>query len=270
MANRRMLCKDIVESDLFYELTPLQQSLYMHLSVLADDDGFVGNAKITTKSVGGNESDLLQLVELSFLIKFDRIYLISDWLINNQLKNDRYKESSYENLRNQIVVDINGKYALVKDINMNEYEIVSDTNPRRIPHVSKLFPQDSKVQLKEVEVRSVEGNGGYVSKDLGSSVEDSRKTLKNGESESNDIDSKNENRLPIVNWRRLSELSNDDEDELKLLIHVWADRVGGSEAGKIISLAIDNAHQNHKLTIPVVKKYLEQWMNEKITSVNQI
>ncbi|CUS26829.1 Putative DNA replication protein [Paucilactobacillus oligofermentans DSM 15707 = LMG 22743] len=253
MANRRMLCKDIVESDLFYELTLLQQALYMHLSVLADDDGFVGNAKTTTKIIGGEESDLLRLVELSFLIKFDRIYLISDWLINNQLKNDRYKESSYENLRNQIVVDVNGKYSQLKDINMNEYEILPDTNPRRISYVSKLVPQDSKDQFNEVEGSLVEGRIGDGSKDLGRLVKGSRETLKNGESVNTDINSKNKNRLPITTWRRLSELSKNDEAELKLLMHVWTDRVGETEADKIISLAIDNAHQNHKLTIPVVK-----------------
>ena len=45
MANRRMFSNDIADTDKFLEMPPTSQSLYFHLGLKADDDGFVASPK---------------------------------------------------------------------------------------------------------------------------------------------------------------------------------------------------------------------------------
>ena len=45
MANKRMFSKQIIDSDAFLEMPLSTQALYFHLSMRADDDGFLNNAK---------------------------------------------------------------------------------------------------------------------------------------------------------------------------------------------------------------------------------
>ena len=45
MAERRMFAKSIIDSDAFLDMPLSTQALYFHLSMRADDEGFVGNPK---------------------------------------------------------------------------------------------------------------------------------------------------------------------------------------------------------------------------------
>lgn len=45
MAERRMLSKTIINSGLFLDLLSSAQNLYFHLSLNADDEGFVNSPK---------------------------------------------------------------------------------------------------------------------------------------------------------------------------------------------------------------------------------
>ena len=45
MAERRMFSKTIINSDLFLDLPSSAQNLYFHLSLNADDEGFVNSPK---------------------------------------------------------------------------------------------------------------------------------------------------------------------------------------------------------------------------------
>ena len=45
MAERRMMAKSIMDSDLFLDMPQSSQNLYFHLLLRADDDGFVGNPR---------------------------------------------------------------------------------------------------------------------------------------------------------------------------------------------------------------------------------
>ena len=45
MAERRMFAKVIVDSDAFLDMPLSTQALYFHLSMRADDDGFLNNAR---------------------------------------------------------------------------------------------------------------------------------------------------------------------------------------------------------------------------------
>ena len=58
MAQKRMFDKAITNSDEFLELPDSTQVLYFHLSMNADDDGFVNNWKSIMKMTGTKEDDL--------------------------------------------------------------------------------------------------------------------------------------------------------------------------------------------------------------------
>ena len=69
MADRRMFSKKITESDDFIEMPDSTQNLYFHLSMNADDDGFVDKPKGIIRMIGAKEDDLKVLIAKSFWIK---------------------------------------------------------------------------------------------------------------------------------------------------------------------------------------------------------
>lgn len=58
MANRRMFNKKLIDSDAFLDLPLSAQALYFHLSMRADDDGFIDNANRIQRMIGSNKDDL--------------------------------------------------------------------------------------------------------------------------------------------------------------------------------------------------------------------
>ena len=82
MADKRMFSLKIVDSDLFLDMPLSSQCLYFHLSMRADDDGFVNNPKKIIKIIGANEDDLKILIAKGFVIVFDQgIIVITHWKI---------------------------------------------------------------------------------------------------------------------------------------------------------------------------------------------
>lgn len=69
MAEKRMFSKQIIDSDAFLEMPLSTQALYFHLSMRADDDGFLNNAKKVMKIIGANQNDYDLLVAKSFVEK---------------------------------------------------------------------------------------------------------------------------------------------------------------------------------------------------------
>ena len=52
MAQKRMFNKTVIGSDEFLEMSDSAQNLYFHLSMEADDDGFVDNWKSIMRMTG--------------------------------------------------------------------------------------------------------------------------------------------------------------------------------------------------------------------------
>ena len=96
MAERRMFSKTIIDSDLFMDLPLEAQALYFHLSMRADDDGFIGNSKKLCRMLGVGEENLAILIEKELLIKFDSgVIAVKHWREHNQIRKDRYKATIY-------------------------------------------------------------------------------------------------------------------------------------------------------------------------------
>lgn len=112
MAQRRMLSKQITETDMFMDMPLSAQALYLHLIMNADDDGFIGNAKTILRMVGGSNDDLKLLIAKQFIITFDDgITVIRDWRIHNYIQKDRYHKTIYGNHLSELSTDSNGSYS---------------------------------------------------------------------------------------------------------------------------------------------------------------
>lgn len=120
MAERRMFAKTIIDSDAFLEMPLSAQALYFHLSMRADDDGFLNNAKKIQKTINASEDDLKILLLKRFIIAFDDgIIVIKHWRMNNYLRNDRHKPTVYQEELSMLEVKENGAYSLkIDDENM--------------------------------------------------------------------------------------------------------------------------------------------------------
>ena len=97
MAERRMFAKTIIDSDMFLDMPLSTQALYFHLSMRADDDGFINNPKKIQRMIGCADDDLKVLIAKNFIIPFESgIVVIKHWKIHNYIRNDRYKETVYQ------------------------------------------------------------------------------------------------------------------------------------------------------------------------------
>ena len=111
MANKRMFCLDIVNSDAFLDMPLSAQALYFHLGMRADDDGFIGNPKSIQRLAGASQDDLMLLITKRFLIAFDNgVIAIKHWRMNNYIQKDRKKDTVYIELLNSLEVKENGSY----------------------------------------------------------------------------------------------------------------------------------------------------------------
>ena len=95
MAERRMMAKSIIETDMFLDMPTSCQCLYFHLLLRADDDGFISNPKSIVRTLSASADDLKLLIAKQYLISFESgVVVIKDWKIHNYIRNDRYKASN--------------------------------------------------------------------------------------------------------------------------------------------------------------------------------
>lgn len=91
-----MFSMKIIDSDAFLDMPLSTQVLYFHLSMRADDDGFINNPKKIQRMVGASDDDLKLLLAKSFLIAFESgVVVIKHWKIHNYIRNDRYTPTVY-------------------------------------------------------------------------------------------------------------------------------------------------------------------------------
>ena len=111
MAERRMFAKTIIDSDAFLDMPLSAQALYFHLSMRADDDGFVNNPKKIQRMIGASDDDCKLLIMKRFVLTFESgVIVIKHWRVHNYIRNDRYKETVYKDEKSRIALKENGVY----------------------------------------------------------------------------------------------------------------------------------------------------------------
>jgi hypothetical protein len=125
-----MFAKTIIDSDAFLDMPMSTQALYFHLSMRADDDGFINNPKRIQRMIGASDDDLKLLIAKSFIITFESgVVVIKHWKIHNYIRNDRYKPTTYEDEKALLVEKDNKAYTLKSTLGIpNGYQM--DTQVR--------------------------------------------------------------------------------------------------------------------------------------------
>ncbi len=136
MAERRMFSKSIIDSDAFLEMPVLAQALYFHLSMRADDDGFINSPKKICRMIGANDDDMNVLLAKKFILSFTSgVIAIKHWRIHNYIQKDRYKPTNYIDEKSQLVVSENNSYSIgmkcVQDVSSVDTECIQDVSNSR-------------------------------------------------------------------------------------------------------------------------------------------
>lgn len=116
VADKRMMSKSVIDTDMFLDMPASTQCLYFHMLLRADDDGFLKNAKTIMRTVGASPDDIKLLIAKQYLIPFDTgIMVIKHWRIHNYIKKDRYKPTDCEEIK-LLEVNEKGEYVLAEPV----------------------------------------------------------------------------------------------------------------------------------------------------------
>lgn len=108
-----MFSNKVIGSDEFLEMPDSTQNLYFHLSMNADDDGFVDKVKSIMRMTGKKEDDLRILIAKKFIIPFESgVIVIRHWRVNNYLRSDRYRETQHLEEKSLLSTRENGEYSI--------------------------------------------------------------------------------------------------------------------------------------------------------------
>ncbi|HAP5409452.1 TPA: DNA replication protein [Enterococcus faecalis] len=137
-----MFAKTIIDSDAFLDMPLSTQSLYFHLSMRADDDGFINNPKKIQRMVGCGDDDLKLLIAKRFILVFDSgVIVIKHWKIHNYIRNDRYKPTLYQEEKAELVEKNSKAYTFKTEVLESESHLgIPDDN-----HVG--YQMDTQVRL---------------------------------------------------------------------------------------------------------------------------
>lgn len=160
MAQKRMFDKTITNSDDFLEMPDSSQNLYFHLSMNADDDGFINNWKSIMRMTGHKEDDLKVLVAKQFIIPFDSgVIVIRHWRINNYLRNDRYVETKFKDEKSKLTLDDNLVYQVdtngIHSIDKNRIDKNSIEEKKYIKEKKETYGTYKRVKLTEDEYQKL-------------------------------------------------------------------------------------------------------------------
>jgi hypothetical protein len=106
-----MFAKTIIDSDAFLDMPVTAQLLYFHLSMRADDDGFINKPKSIMRMCGCKDDDIKLLFAKKFVIPFESgIVVIKHWKIHNYIRKDTYTETKYKDEKSLLELDENNAY----------------------------------------------------------------------------------------------------------------------------------------------------------------
>jgi len=155
MSKRRMFNVEIVESDAFLDMPLTTQTLYFHLCMNADDDGFVNPKKIM-RMIGTQDDDLKVLIAKAYVLQFDSgVIVIKHWTINNLVRADIYRETTYINEKSLLGLNEFGAYTFEK---LAKYKLQKVKKPQWIKNRTKKKKQGSNDGTPAVHKRTENGS----------------------------------------------------------------------------------------------------------------
>lgn len=141
MTDKRMFSLSVCDTDWFLDLPLSTQSVYFHLNLRADDDGFVNNHKSILRKIGANANDYQLLVAKRFILEFESgVIVIKHWRMHNTIRPDRKQNTQFQEEYNQLMIKENKSYT-EKRLNM------PDTCPTLARQMSGARPQNDRIDI---------------------------------------------------------------------------------------------------------------------------
>lgn len=111
MAEKRMFTKKITDSSAFYQMPSSAQTLYFHLNMAADDDGFNNQIDLAIYKSHASIDDLKTLIDKRFVLAFDKgVIVIKHWRMHNAIRKDRYIPTPFQEELSQLILKENNSY----------------------------------------------------------------------------------------------------------------------------------------------------------------
>lgn len=120
-----MFAKTIIDSDVFLDMPLSAQALYFHLSMRADDDGFINNPRKIQRMIGASDDDCKLLIAKRFILTFESgVIVIKHWKIHNYIQRDRYKPTVYQKEMALLSENENRAYTeCIHDVSMSDTQV---------------------------------------------------------------------------------------------------------------------------------------------------
>lgn len=148
-----MFAKTIIDSDSFLDMPLSAQALYFHLSMRADDDGFVNNPKRIQRVVGCNDDDFNVLVAKRFILTFESgVIVIKHWRIHNYIRGDRKHDTTYRDEMALLEVKDNGAYSFnsgLKEIGCDDEPDVKPMTMRQKAYAESSLPYSFEYKIRQ-------------------------------------------------------------------------------------------------------------------------
>jgi len=220
MADRRMFSKTIIDSDDFLDMPLSTQSLYFHLAMRADDEGFINNPKKICRMIGSSQDELKLLIGKRFLLSFESgVVVIKHWLIHNMIRKDRMKETLYHEEKSRLGLKDNKVYTEIRE--SVDIPMVAE----RQPTDNQLSAQVSigKDRLEEVSIDKVKQKKPTQKQVFSNIISNYTNNIELVESLENFIDMRKsikakltENALKLL-LTKLNKITNDDDYKIEML-----------------------------------------------------
>jgi len=165
MAQRRMFAKTIIDSDAFLEMPLSSQTLYFHLSMRADDEGFINNPKSIMRIVGAKDDDMKLLIAKKFIIPFESgVVVIKHWKIHNYIQNDRFTPTKYPDEKAMLTVDKNSTYQIENSQCIhNGYTMDTQVRLGKVREGKDSKEEDTKKKTSRFAPPSIDELNSYIS-----------------------------------------------------------------------------------------------------------
>lgn len=149
-----MFAKKITESDVFLDMPSSTQMLYFHLSMNADDDGFVNNPKKIQRMCGASDDDFKLLIAKSFVILFESgVIVIKHWKMHNYIQSDRYRPTDYVEEKSMLGLKKNKAYTL--DEEKMDTRCIQDVSVGKVSKGKDSIGKDKDIEVEPEEVERV-------------------------------------------------------------------------------------------------------------------
>ena len=155
MARRRMFSAELTSSDRFLDMGTDTQCFYFHLSLHADDEGFVSAPRSLGLLCGGTEANLKEMEEAGYIIRFSTgVLVIVDWMLNNTIRKDRSMETIHRKEKDMVTL-VHNRYVLRSEIE----DVSADMTTKMSTNLSTQNRiEDSRVDENRIEQNRIDKN----------------------------------------------------------------------------------------------------------------